>query len=298
MTVWDAAVQKDLSRGLSVTTHLRSPRHARCLAAFPLFLAGEASEPAPADDDPAASAPAQPAADPSVAAGAIVAVNQKPYEARYFMMKSFNHENIAKSIENGVWATQAHNEVKLNDSFYTSDNVRETSSRAPAARRRRELPYLCCRHSLSCRSFPGCLRIAPARLRFARSARCGLPPHLSLTTDRQRTAPQHHARLTFHRTQSHNPRYPQVYLIFSVNQSGHFQGYARMVTPIHGHRSAWTNQMSYGGTFGVQWECLCDLPFSRTLHLHNPWNEGKPVKIARDGQARARAEGSLSLRNF
>lgn len=42
-----------------------------------------------------------------------------------------------------------------------------------------------------------------------------------------------------------------------------------------------------GGTFGVQWECLCDLPFQRTLHLQNPWNEGKPVKIARDGQARA-----------
>lgn len=81
-------------------------------------------------------------------------------------------------------------------------------------------------------------------------------------------------------------RRPQVFLIFSVNQSGHFQGFARMETPIHGHRSAWTNQMSYGGTFGVQWECLCDLPFGRTLHLHNPWNEDKPVKIARDGQAR------------
>lgn len=75
-----------------------------------------------------------------------------------------------------------------------------------------------------------------------------------------------------------------MYLIFSVNQSGHFQGYARMVTPIHGNRSQWTNQVTYGGTFGIQWECLCDLPFSRTLHLHNPWNEGKPVKIARDGQ--------------
>lgn len=28
-----------------------------------------------------------------------------------------------------------------------------------------------------------------------------------------------------------------------------------------------------------------DLSFSNTMHLHNPWNENKPVKIGRDGQA-------------
>jgi hypothetical protein len=27
-----------------------------------------------------------------------------------------------------------------------------------------------------------------------------------------------------------------------------------------------------------------ELPFNRTQHLYNPWNEGKPVKIGRDGQ--------------
>ncbi|CAF4257073.1 unnamed protein product, partial [Rotaria magnacalcarata] len=26
------------------------------------------------------------------------------------------------------------------------------------------------------------------------------------------------------------------------------------------------------------------LPFNQTLHLFNPWNENKPVKIGRDGQ--------------
>ena len=27
-----------------------------------------------------------------------------------------------------------------------------------------------------------------------------------------------------------------------------------------------------------------DLSFNKTQHLYNPWNEGKPVKIGRDGQ--------------
>jgi len=32
--------------------------------------------------------------------------------------------------------------------------------------------------------------------------------------------------------------------------------------------------------------CLCrrDLPFDNCGHLKNPWNEGKPVKVGRDGQ--------------
>ena len=42
----------------------------------------------------------------------------------------------------------------------------------------------------------------------------------------------------------------------------------------------------------MRWACSCitlifyrkELPFMKTTHLHNPWNENKPVKIGRDGQ--------------
>lgn len=68
----------------------------------------------------------------AAAAGALVPVSSKPYEARFYILKSFNHENIAKSIEDGVWATQAHNEDKLNDSYYTSDNVRPAPAKVAA----------------------------------------------------------------------------------------------------------------------------------------------------------------------
>lgn len=39
-----------------------------------------------------------------------------------------------------------------------------------------------------------------------------------------------------------------------------------------------------GGVFKVDWICRKELPFTATLHLYNPWNDGKQVKIGRDGQ--------------
>ena len=39
-----------------------------------------------------------------------------------------------------------------------------------------------------------------------------------------------------------------------------------------------------GGVFKVDWICRKDLSFSKVIHLNNPWNDNKPVKIGRDGQ--------------
>lgn len=128
---------------------------------------------------------------------ALVTTPQKPYEARYFIIKSFSHENIAKSLETSIWCTNARNDGKMHDSFALTD---------------------------------------------------------------------------------------VVYLIFSVNGSGGFQGYATMRTGVEGMRVEWESGKASGGAFGVQWERLCDVPFARTAHLRNPWNENQPVKVARDTQ--------------
>lgn len=81
----------------------------------------------------------------------------------------------------------------------------------------------------------------------------------------------------------------QVILVFSVNMSGHFQGYAQMTTPIGRRRAnVWTEANDganpWGGSFGVEWHRLYDLPFQKTVHLKNPLNHMKPVKISRDCQ--------------
>ncbi|XP_027193116.1 uncharacterized protein [Cicer arietinum] len=80
-----------------------------------------------------------------------------------------------------------------------------------------------------------------------------------------------------------------VILIFSVNMSGCFQGYAQMLSSIGWRRdNVWSDgsgkSKPWGRTFKVKWLCLNDLPFHKTLHLKNPLNEYKPVKISRDCQ--------------
>lgn len=82
-----------------------------------------------------------------------------------------------------------------------------------------------------------------------------------------------------------------VILIFSVQQSGGFQGFARMVS-----KSKTTNRVipwvlpermsnrSLGGIIKVEWLCTKELPFHETNDLVNPFNGNKPIKVARDGQ--------------
>ncbi|XP_024383020.1 uncharacterized protein [Physcomitrium patens] len=133
----------------------------------------------------------------------------KIHHTRYFIIKSLNHHNIEKSIEKGIWATQAMNETVLNEAFETSE---------------------------------------------------------------------------------------KVVLVFSVNMSSHFQGYALMSSPI-GQRRAniWSEANEganpWGGTFHVEWLRLYDLPFQKTVHLKNPLNAFKPVKISRDCQELTQAIG-------
>lgn len=81
----------------------------------------------------------------------------------------------------------------------------------------------------------------------------------------------------------------KVILIFSVNMSGFFQGYAQMVSSVGWRRDNVWSQGSgksnpWGRSFKVKWLQLNDLPFQKTLHLRNPLNDYKPVKISRDCQ--------------
>ncbi|KAL8555799.1 hypothetical protein ACS0TY_003566 [Phlomoides rotata] len=68
---------------------------------------------------------------------------------------------------------------------------------------------------------------------------------------------------------------------------GFFQGYAQMMSSVGWRRDNIWSQGSgknnpCGCSYKVKWLCLHDLSFQRTLHLKNPWNDFKPVKISRD----------------
>jgi hypothetical protein len=78
-----------------------------------------------------------------------------------------------------------------------------------------------------------------------------------------------------------------VILIFSVNKSGNFQGYAVMSSFISDKVSSlWQNESSVklGGSFAVQWLCICEMPFTKVKNMVNPINNNEYVIKSRDTQ--------------
>lgn len=82
-----------------------------------------------------------------------------------------------------------------------------------------------------------------------------------------------------------------VILIFSVKESGRFQGFCRLASESRrdGPMVRWVLPPGFDrkiltGVFKVDWlnrhECL----FANCTHLRNPWNDNKEIKICRDGQ--------------
>ena len=63
-----------------------------------------------------------------------------------------------------------------------------------------------------------------------------------------------------------------------------------------GRSVTWDGGQVFGGAFGVDWECKCDLPFSSFAHLRNPLNENKPIGICRDGTEVPRGLGEVGGR--
>lgn len=114
------------------------------------------------------------------------------------------------------------------------------------------------------------------------------------------TLPQNEANLNQAFKESRN-----VLLIFSVNESGKFAGFARMSGQSRRDipQVAWVlppsiSVKALGGVFELDWICRKELSFVCTAHLYNSWNDGKPVKIGRDGQEIEPKVGSELCRLF
>jgi len=78
-----------------------------------------------------------------------------------------------------------------------------------------------------------------------------------------------------------------VVLLFSADQTGHFQGYARMEAAPHKDlKPGLWGQMSdrLGSSFKVAWLKQCMLPFSQTDGLRNGTLDGQSLRKSRDGQ--------------
>ncbi|GAB6019416.1 3'-5' RNA helicase ythdc2 [Chamberlinius hualienensis] len=75
-----------------------------------------------------------------------------------------------------------------------------------------------------------------------------------------------------------------VFLIFSVQGSGHFQGYAKLTSEASHERVPEFSMPNSGTAYKLEWIKRGNIPFQSTRHLQNPWNENRKVHISRDGQ--------------
>lgn len=78
-----------------------------------------------------------------------------------------------------------------------------------------------------------------------------------------------------------------VILLFSGNETGGFQGYARMVTPtISGlYSNIWGNfSVRLGNNFRVHWLKQCKVEFEKFGSLVNPLNAHQSIRKSRDCQ--------------
>lgn len=76
-----------------------------------------------------------------------------------------------------------------------------------------------------------------------------------------------------------------IYLLFSVNGSGHFCGVAQMMSEVDTNTSTgvWA-QDKWKGRFDVKWIYVKDVPNSQLRHIRLENNENKPVTNSRDTQ--------------
>ena len=100
------------------------------------------------------------------------------------------------------------------------------------------------------------------------------------------TPPSNQSKLTKSFKEARN-----VILVFSVRESGAFQGFARLMSkprhdlsPIHWVLPPGLSAKALGGVFQISWLCRKELSFAKTTDIYNAFNTNKPVKIGRDGQ--------------
>lgn len=78
-----------------------------------------------------------------------------------------------------------------------------------------------------------------------------------------------------------------VILVFSIQGSGHFQGYARLAgeNPVTGEIPLdLSGNHSLSAPLPVDWIKRGNIPYHATRHLFNPYNDYAKVQTSRDGQ--------------
>ncbi|KAI5921719.1 YT521-B-like domain-containing protein [Camillea tinctor] len=185
---------------------------------------------------------------------------------KFFILKSLTVEDLELSVQNGVWATQAHNEETLNHAFKSADNV-----------------YLVFSANKSGEYFGFARMVSPinddpaAAIEFAPKVQAtsdldlpkAIPTEATESCPRGRIIDDSARGTIFWEVERDDmDMVPETESEDSASAGGGQE---------EGGPKAW------GKPFKLEWISTTRLPFFRTRGLRNPWNSNREVKIARDG---------------
>ncbi|KAJ4295780.1 hypothetical protein N0V88_004482 [Collariella sp. IMI 366227] len=223
-----------------------------------------------------------------------------PHKDRFFIIKSVTLEDIELAVKNSIWATQAHNEERLNAAFKNSENV-----------------YLFFSANKSGGYFGYARMTSPlnedpaAAVQFAPRATSGVKavpmpatefiPKGRIIDDSDRDGIFWEA---VHKDDNKKPSKKKdvpdktdsnITKANDINGTQHEAPSSTSLTHADTTTSGtasstttseWTDdeeEESWGKPFEIQWLSTTPLPFYRVKSLRNPWNQNREVKVARDG---------------
>lgn len=210
-----------------------------------------------------------------------IETGQHRVKEKFFIIKSLTVDDLERSVTNGIWATQAHNEEVLNTAFDTADNV-----------------YLIFSANKSGEYFGYARMESPIGTDVAFEAEkeikekeqsTAAPQTLSsadvpvtIPTPATATAPRGYiiddsARGTIFWEADSGTSTP------STATDSASQEPTDVSTQPPGQSKAISQQTTFGKPFRISWQSTERLAFYRTRGLRNPWNANREVKIARDG---------------
>ncbi|CAI7596047.1 unnamed protein product [Penicillium pancosmium] len=177
---------------------------------------------------------------------------------RYFVMKSLTEEDLEASRQDGIWVTQTHNEVKLNQAFESSQQVYLIFSANKSGE------YFGYARMLSGTNDKDLSREFPSF-----KPRDGCRDVLDVTpTCATSVAPKGRVVRDM----------AQTIMIWEADCLGD-----ESINDDISFNERQTEAQPLGRPFRIQWLSHQRVSFHRTHHLRNPWNSNRRVKVARDG---------------
>ncbi|KAJ5408233.1 Nucleotide-binding alpha-beta plait [Penicillium cosmopolitanum] len=189
---------------------------------------------------------------------------------RYFIVKSLTVDDLELSKQSGIWATQTHNEISLNQAFETTEHV-----------------YLIFSANKSGEYFGYARMLSPISDDEDLALQIPIRPEPTPGT----TPAPEELEMTLTPATSNAPKGRIIddsargTIFWEVESLEDETDDARSERSVEGLslEDGEAEGQSFGKPFRIQWLSTERVPFHRTRGLRNPWNANREVKIARDG---------------